>query len=347
MSLLSCRFLVVVLLSVAAFNVNEYAQSPENCTGTSIFTARNCSGDNLSPDEQTLFDTINKYRTENGLPAVKLSASLSMVANRRVLDLNQNMKTITHSWSNCPYDIGDKKTWPCQIESPRHLNSGYTGDGYETLYGTTNSRVDLGSALAAWKKSEMHSSIILNKGMFESMPWEEFGVATGGGYASLWFGYSGSMAKVQTAAGRGSVASYDQMVSNIFESLAIEQRSVSTEPSGLRRGISPDKKLKVEIWGVKRELAETSIVITATTMPDGSIDSAKKAGVSKIIRDLFPEWPDADAWLDNSIVLIAQNRTAWKAKTIRGIAIEIKASGSDAIMLSIKPPMKTVPIEML
>lgn len=346
MSLLGFRFLVVVLLSVAAFSVNEYAQSPENCTGTTIFTARSCVGDTLTPDEQSLFDKVNQYRNENGRPALKFSASLSMVANRRVLDLNQNMRAITHSWSNCPYDINDQKTWPCQTASPRRLNSGYAGDGYETVYGTTNPRVDINAALAAWKKSELHSSIILNKGMFESMPWEEMGVAISGIYASLWFGYAGSMGKVQMAAGGGSVVPYDQLVANIFEYLAIEQRSVSTEPSGLRRGISPDNKLKVEIWGAKRDLAETSIVITATTLPDGSIDSAKKAGVSKIIRDLFPEWPDADAWLDNSILFIAQNRTAWKAKTIRGIAIEIKASGSDAIMLSIKPPMKTVPIEM-
>ena len=324
----------------------EAVTGQEICKGDRIFNAEGCVGDNVSADEAALFEAVNQYRTENGRPALKFSAALNMVANRRVLDLNQNMKAITHSWSNCPYDIADQKTWPCQTASPRRLNSGYKGDGYETIYGTTSPRVDLGAALAAWKKSETHRSIILNKGLFESMPWDEMGVAIGGSYASLWFGYLGSPAKVESAAGGGPAGSYDQMVAKIFESLAIEQRSVTTESNGLRRGMSPNNKLKAEIWGSKPALAETSISITVTTSADGRIDSANRSGISKILRDLFPEVSDVDTWLDNSIDLIAQNRTAWKVKTIRGITVEMKASGSEAIMLSLKPPMKAGLIEM-
>lgn len=339
------RHLTVLSFLIAAFAAAVLAQPAENCTDGKIFTSKSCIGDTISAEEKSLFDVINKYRIENGRPAVKLSTSLSLVANRRMLDINQNMKMLTHSWSNCRYDIKDEKTWQCQIESPKRLNSGYKGEGYETLYRTTNSKVDINAALAAWKKSELHSSIILNKGMFESMPWDEFGVAISGSYASLWFGYSSSNAKGPATAGSGSTASYDQTVTNVFQSLAIEQKLATTEPNGFR-GFSPDKKLKVEIWGTKRDLVETTISITVTTSPDGRIDSAKKGGISKILRDMFPEWTDVDSWLDNSINLVAQNRTAWRTKAIRGVVVEMKAAGSDAIMLSIKPQIKKAPIEM-
>lgn len=46
-------------------------------------------------------------------------------------------------------------------------------------------------ALDAWKKSDLHNSIILNLGMFEKMQWDEVGIAIDGEYASLWFGHPG------------------------------------------------------------------------------------------------------------------------------------------------------------
>ena len=344
MNALRFRTLVLLLLLVTACTGYIYSQAPENCTGAAIFNAKNCVGDTVSAEERNLFDIINRYRTENGRSALQLSTSLSMVANRRMLDLNQNMKTITHSWSNCPYDIKDEKTWPCQIDSPRRLNSGYSGDGYETLYRTTAS-VEINAALAAWKKSALHSSIILNQGMFDSMPWEEFGVAISGSYASLWFGYSGSAERTARSENRSSGSLYDSTVAGVFKSLAIEQRSATIEPNGLR-GFSADKKLKVEFSGAKRDLAETTITITSAVTLDGNMDSVKKAGISKVLVGIFPEWSDVDTWVDNTLKLIAQNRTVWKTRIIRGLMIEMKVSGSDAVMLSIKPQMKKVPIEM-
>ncbi|MFT3745263.1 MAG: hypothetical protein QM785_13330 [Pyrinomonadaceae bacterium] len=338
----SFRFCSLILLA-AAFSATALAQTPDNCTGNRIFTAAPCLGDTVSTDERSLFDLINRYRSENGRPALKFSPTLTMVGNRRMLDLNQNMHATTHSWSNCPYDINDEKTWPCQTDSPRRLNSGYLGEGYETLYRTTDAKVDIAAALGAWKKSSLHNSIILNQGMFESMPWEEMGVAISGSYASVWFGYSRSGANKTMSPAGGDA--YNQAVTNIFKDLGIDQRSATTEANGLR-GATSDKKLKVEIWGDKRNLAETNIAITATTSPNGSIYPIRKAGISKILRELFPEWTDVDVWLDSSTTLIAQNRSAWRTKTIRGFIVDVKASGIDGVILSIKPATKKAAIEM-
>lgn len=340
-----CFYLFFLITTLCSISLHVFAQTTEKCTGERIFTAKVCLGDSISPDEQSLFDTINKFRTDNGRPTLKLSAALSMVGNRRMLDIAQNMRMLTHSWSNCPYDIKDEKTWPCQTNSPRRLNSGYIGEGYETLYRTTDSKVEIAAALAAWKKSSLHNSIILSQGMFESMPWDELGVAISGSYAALWFGYTNKKRPASLSGPNNATESYDLAITNVFKVLAIGQRSATTEPNGLR-GFSGDQKLKVDIWGTKRDISLTTIAITAKTSPDGKIDAANKSRISRLLSDRFPEWSDTEGWIDNSTNLIAQNRSAWKTKTIRGIVVEMKAAGPDAVVISIKPPIKNAPIEM-
>ena len=113
---------------------NIYSQS--KCKGNQIFVEKACAGDDISSSERILFDLVNKYRQANGRPEIRLSKPLSMVANRRMLDLGQNLKTLTHSWSNCPYDINVQKTWGCVLDAPKKFGSGFNGQGYETLYRT-------------------------------------------------------------------------------------------------------------------------------------------------------------------------------------------------------------------
>ena len=66
------------------------------CTGAQIFAATACAGDVNSAEEKALFELVNSYRVARNMPALRLSPSLSMVANRRMLDLKQNLKTLTH-----------------------------------------------------------------------------------------------------------------------------------------------------------------------------------------------------------------------------------------------------------
>lgn len=68
-----------------------------NCTGKQTFSAKSCAGDEFSTDETALFQIMKKYRASNGRPEIRISQALSVVANRHVLDLKQNMKTLTHS----------------------------------------------------------------------------------------------------------------------------------------------------------------------------------------------------------------------------------------------------------
>jgi uncharacterized protein YkwD len=143
------------------------------CTGPQVLSAKSCPGDTTSSEEKALFEIVNKYRTANGRPALRLSAPLSVLANRRALDMKLNTKMLTHSWSNCAYDIKNEKTWGCVSDAPRRFNTGYKGQGYETLYRTATGTADPKLALQAWQKSPLHNSIILNAGMFSDLDWDE------------------------------------------------------------------------------------------------------------------------------------------------------------------------------
>lgn len=72
-----------------------------NCDGRQIFTEQGCVGDGIEPEEQKLYEMVNAYRKKHHLPAIPLSPALSLVANRHVIDLDQNIGDLTHSWSDC------------------------------------------------------------------------------------------------------------------------------------------------------------------------------------------------------------------------------------------------------
>lgn len=330
-------FFIVVFFSFQVVANSVWAQ--EKCTGNQIFTAKNCAGDTNSADEKALYDIVNKYRVANGRPAIRLSVSLSMLANRRMLDLQQNLKTLTHSWSNCSYDINDKKTWPCVIDAPTRLNCGYKGQGYETLYRTSSGAATSALALDAWKKSSLHSSIILNKDIFQKMAWDEVGVAIDGQYAALWFGYpgSGSLGTGGSVAGLG--VSYEQAVAGLSKILSIDQKSSSIE-NNIWQGFSTDRKIKLEIYGTRKEINEANVGITVKLEPDGKLDSKNQIVLATLLKNLFPEWQDIDMWISGAINLISQNQTAWKTKLVRKIAIELKSDGPNSLKLSVKPQSK-------
>ena len=310
------------------------------CKGKDLFYSYTCAGDTNSGDETALFDLVNKYRVASGQPELRLSPPLSKLANRRLLDLQQNMRVMTHSWSNCPYDIKDESTWPCVIEAPKRLNSGYIGEGYETLYRVQTGKATAALALEAWKKSSLHNSIILNQGMFKDTPWNEVGVGLDGAYAVLWFGYPGKSDRPQTATIAGLGVTYDQAVAGMAKMLTIEQTSSSVE-NNIWQGFSSDKKIRLEVYGVPKEIGEANVSITVKLEENGKLDANSKSVLTKFLTNIFPEWPDIEAWIDRSVNAISLNRTASRTKLVRKVAIEMSADGQNSIKVSIAPETKS------
>jgi len=158
-----------------------------DCDNQQILSLDSCVGDSVDQEETTLFNLINEYRVEKGLPVISLSPALSVVANRHVRDLQKNAGSLTHSWSNCTYDSNDSSTYPCMWEAPKRLGTSYTGNGYENAHTTTGFATAVG-ALAGWKQSTAHRETILNQSIWKDVTWNALGVGIYQSYAVIWFG---------------------------------------------------------------------------------------------------------------------------------------------------------------
>lgn len=167
--------------------LKERSNAQLNCDEQQILTASACVGDGLELEEQRLYDLINEYRAENGLPSIPLSYSLTLVANRHVLDLDKNIGSLTHGWSDCPYNSSDPSTYPCMWNAPQRIGTAYEGYGYENAYGGSG-QVTAGSALSAWRRSGAHNEVILNRGIWQDREWRALGIGIYQGYAVLWVG---------------------------------------------------------------------------------------------------------------------------------------------------------------
>lgn len=324
---------VLFVAALVIFSGSAYlVQAQTNCTGKQMLTAKTCAGDSNSSEEQTLFQLVNKYRLAHNRPALTLSTSLSTLANRRTLDMRLNMKALTHSWSDCPYNISDQKTWGCMMDSPQRLKTGYPGQGYETLYRTTSGQAQPSLALEAWEKSSLHRSIILNEGMFKDMTWDEVGVAVDGEYAVLWFGHPGGSTGGANSSGIG--VSYDRAVAGLSKMLSITQ--TGTE-SGKWQGVSADKKIKLEIYGSRKDISEASIAISMK-LDAGKLSPQGKTALSTLLKNLFPSWNDRDPWVAAAVAAIAADATASKTKVVDKAFIELSAAGAGTLKLMITPP---------
>ncbi len=336
-------FTPILLILVCGANVYTLAQRP--CAGDEIFTAVSCVGDTISDREVALLDIVNKYRAANGQPVLRSSSGLSILANRRALDLVQNLKSLTHSWSNCPYDIKDEKTWPCVIDAPSRLKTGYKGQGYETLYRTSTGQAVPTLALDDWSKSPLHNSIILNQGSFKSLRWNELGVAIDGPFAVLWFGYPGSGLAAAEENVIGLCVSFDTAVSGLSKILTIDQTSTTIE-NNTWTGLSADKKIKLEIHGTKKEIAEAEIGISIKLEPDRKLSPSSHNVLSTLLKNIFPEWADVEKWIETSADQIAVNPTVSKAKIVRKISIELRTNGRDQLIITVMPYSKPAYIEV-
>jgi uncharacterized protein YkwD len=327
-------FPLCILTVIAAVPLSAAGQNL--CTGSQALTEAKCVGDDNSSAEKTLFDLVSQYRSTAGKPSLKLSAPLSMLANRRMLDLQHNMRTLTHSWSNCRYDIKDEKTWHCVLDAPERLKTGYKGRGFETLYRTTMTAVVPADALEEWKKSSLHNSIILNLDGFKDMPWDEVGIAIEGSYAALWFGTPGGSKPRIPDNQLGLGVSFDEAVAGLSKMLSIELAS-STVQNNRWSGTSTDGNLKLEIAGASKEINEANIAVTLKLGPGSKLSPMSHDITATMLRNIFPEWKDVDVWLDRSVAAVIANASATRTKVVRKISIEMRAEGGNSIKVLIRP----------
>lgn len=141
----------------------------------------------ISEEEMRLYALINDYRRQRRLSPIPLSKSLSYVARQHVMDLQYNVKKVTHSWSSCRYVSGNQRTYECMWLKPRELTS-YHAYGYECVYGTTSEYVNAKDALETWKKSRNHNNVIINRDIWRQVEWQAIGVGIYKNYAAIWFG---------------------------------------------------------------------------------------------------------------------------------------------------------------
>ncbi len=318
--------LIVFFLFLAVSSIAIGAQAV--CDGSKVFTENVCLGDNVSPDEKALYELVINYRATKGLAAPKLSNALSMLANRHLIDIKNNIKSFSHSWSNCPYDIKDDKTWHCISDAPKRLKTGYSGMGYETLYVTAETKANINLALDKWKGSSLHNSIITNQGMFKDLIWDELGVSVDGNYAALWFGTPDKVASIGVT--------YDQVVAGLSNIVTLKQEA-STGTATKWQGTSADKKIKMEISGTKSDISETKMAVTAKLEADGQLSSQSYQVLSTLLKNVFPAWTDRDTWLQTSLKAIGANNSAERTKVIGKNLIEIRYGAGGSIVLQIVP----------
>jgi len=149
----------------------------------------------LSAEESKIYEQLNAYRKQYNLPRIPLSASLSVVAQTHVKDLEINQPVQgncnLHSWS-------DKGSWSACCYTNDHANakgmwnkpkelSAYPGDGFEIAYWQSDGANAI-SAIAGWKKSTPHNNMMINRDIWKKLTWNACGIGVYGNYAVVWFG---------------------------------------------------------------------------------------------------------------------------------------------------------------
>ncbi len=156
------------------------------CQGEAILDAdRPCPGDGWEPEEEELYRLINDYRQQHGLPVVPRSPILTLVANRHVRDMDQNIGYLTHSWSDCRYDAADPSTYACSSRAPRRLGTRFRSRAYENAHFNPAGATAL-SAFRGWTSSPDHNALLLNLSNWHDNEWESMGIGIYRQFAVLW-----------------------------------------------------------------------------------------------------------------------------------------------------------------
>ena len=144
--------------------------------------------------EVDLFVLINQYRASKGLYSLRLSKSLTHVAqvhvndldyNRPVGDCNLHSWSEGEAWSSCCY-TRDHANASGMWNKPRELTA-YPGNGYECA-AQSGGGIAPKIALWMWQNSPGHNAVIINLEEWSSCAWKSIGVGIEGEYAAIWFG---------------------------------------------------------------------------------------------------------------------------------------------------------------
>jgi Ca2+-binding RTX toxin-like protein len=139
------------------------------------------ANDSLSLTELRLYKEIMAYRATAGLAEIPLSKALTTTAGRHAVDTYSNFWVPNvpyepganlHSWSDAPY-YSDHSKAANMWDAPERLGTGFTGNGFEISaagYG------DVTAALAGWKASSGHNTVIMNLGIWANMDWKSIGI---------------------------------------------------------------------------------------------------------------------------------------------------------------------------
>jgi hypothetical protein len=154
----------------------------------------------LTAEEKKLYDLMMAYRESKGLPPIKLSARLTLVAQTHARDLAKNYefkpgkKCNPHSWSSkgkwsaCCY-TSDHAQAECMWNKPKEI-AGYNSPGYEiAYYSSAGARANEG--LDGWRKSTSHNPLIVNEGIWNKVTWKAVGIGFYEQYGIVWFGEVG------------------------------------------------------------------------------------------------------------------------------------------------------------
>lgn len=151
-------------------------------------------GQQMSAEEQSLFNQIMSYRKSKNLPPIPFSPLLTIVAQTHAKDLAENNpdqgRCNLHSWSNkgnwspCCYTDDHAKA-QCMWNKPSELTT-YRSNGYE-ISAWSSEDITASEALEMWKGSPGHHACIINSGIWKES-WQAIGIGIYQGYALVWFG---------------------------------------------------------------------------------------------------------------------------------------------------------------
>lgn len=311
-----------------------------NCESEKIFTEKNCIGDEISPTERELYKIVNEYRVQNNLPQIPISEALSVLANRHLLDISLNIKSFTHGWSNCPYNINDNDTWDCVFEAPKRLKVGYNDKGYENLYRNNGGNATPALALAAWKKSPMHNGLILNLENWKNIKFDAFGVAINGNLVALWFGApSGIKDALNNSKMLGLGVTFEKAVEGLTDVISIKKAS-STAQNEQWTGSSPDKTVLLEVIGTETDVSQANIGIKIRLEKNYQINSKNRGILSTFLTNLASEWKERESWTNDSIKNLKINPKTPQTVTVGNKVFIMSVDAQNYLSIIVKPKPK-------
>lgn len=336
------RVLTFAFGLLAVFFFQQASLAQKTCDGKQLFSEKACAGDALDAREKELFRLINEYRAENKLPALVLSDALSIVANRHLLDLNINIKSLTHGWSNCPYDIKNQATWRCVLDAPKMLGVKYDGNGYENLYRNHSSAATPQFALEAWKKSELHNALILNENIFKDLKWDGIGIAISSNYAAIWVGAKEVIGNTQQSKGLG--ITFESVVAGLTKIVPVQVVS-STTTTDKWAGASADKTIRFEIFGRKEDIAEAAVALSIKLEKNFVLSDRNKTVLSTFLNNLVPNWSQRESWSDTALKNLINDRKVIQSSPIGNRFVEMTLSADNTLSVRVKPNNKSAVLQ--